>query len=34
MPRSYRHIQEYEREIMELKKQGKTKREISEKYGF
>lgn len=34
MSRSYRHIQEYEKEIMELRKQGKTKREICEKYGF
>lgn len=34
MPRSYRHIKEYEKEIMELKAQGKTKREICEKYGF
>lgn len=34
MPRSYRHIKEYEKEIIELRKQGKTKREICEKYGF
>ena len=34
MPREYRHIQEYENEILELRKQGKTKREICEKYGF
>lgn len=34
MSRSYRHIQEYEKEIMELRMQGKTKREICEKYGF
>ena len=34
MPRSYRHIKEYEKEILELRKQGKTKREICEKYGF
>lgn len=34
MPRSYRHIKEYEEEIIELRKQGKTKREICEKYGF
>lgn len=34
MSRSYRHIQEYEKEIMELREQGKTKREICEKYGF
>ena len=34
MPRSYRHIKEYEREILELKAQGKTLREIGAKYGF
>ena len=34
MPRSYRHINEYEKEIHELRKLGKTKREICEKYGF
>lgn len=34
MPRSYRHIKEYEKEILELREQGKTKREICEKYGF
>ena len=34
MPRSYRHIQEYEREIVELRNQGFTFREIGEKYGF
>ena len=34
MPRSYRHIKEYELEILELKKQGYTKREIGEKFGF
>ncbi len=34
MPRSYRHIKEYEKEILELKKQGLTKREIGEKFGF
>lgn len=34
MPRSYRHISEYEKEILELRKQGKTKREICKKYGF
>ena len=32
MSKSYRHIQEYEREIFELK--GLTNREIAEKYGF
>ena len=34
MPRSYRHIKEYEKEILELKSQGYTLREIGEKYGF
>lgn len=34
MPRSYRHIQEYKKEIMKLRKQGKIKKEICEKYGF
>ena len=34
MPRSYRHIKEYEKEILELKEQGYTLKEIGEKYGF
>ena len=34
MPRSYRHIQEYEKEILELKEQGYTNREIGEKLGL
>ena len=34
MPRSYRHIKEYENEILELKAQGYTLREIGAKYGF
>lgn len=34
MPRSYRHIQEYEKEILELKSQGLTLREIGEQLGF
>ncbi len=34
MPRSYRHIKEYETEILNLKEQGYTKREIGEKLGF
>ena len=34
MPRSYRHIKEYENEIIELKSQGLTLREIGNKYGF
>ncbi len=34
MPRRYRHIKEYEKEILELKEQGYTKREIGGKLGF
>ena len=34
MPREYRHIQEYEKEIIELWEQGKTLREIAEQLGF
>ena len=34
MPRGYRHIQNYEKEILELRAQGKTGREIQEKFGF
>ena len=34
MPRSYRHIKEYESEILKLKEQGHTQREIAEKFGF
>lgn len=34
MPREYRHIKEYEREILKLKEQGLTNREIGEKFGF
>ena len=34
MPRGYRHIQEYEKEILELRAQGKTGHEIREKFGF
>lgn len=34
MARGYRHIQENEKEILELRAQGKTGREICEKYGF
>ena len=33
MPRGYRHMKEYEKEIIELRAQGKTRREISEKLG-
>lgn len=34
MPRSYQHISEYEKEILALKTQGMTLREIGEKFGF
>ncbi len=34
MPRSYRHIRIYEKEMLELKSQGKTVREIGEKFGL
>lgn len=34
MPREYRHIKEYEAEIIKLKEQGYTKREMGEKLGF
>ena len=34
MPRGYRHIQNHEKEILELRAQGKTRREICEKFGF
>ena len=34
MPRSYRHIKLYEKEILELKEQGVTLREIGKRYGF
>lgn len=34
MPRSYRHIGEYEKEIIELKSKGVTLREIGLKLGF
>lgn len=34
MPRSYRHIQQYEKGIIELKEQGKSNREICEKFGL
>ena len=34
MPRGYRHIQDYEKEILKLRTQGKTRREICEKFGF
>lgn len=34
MSRNYRHIKQYEKEILELKNQGLTQREIAEKLGF
>ena len=34
MARNYRHISNYEKEIIELKKEGKSNREICEIYGF
>lgn len=34
MPRSYQHISNYENEILELKSQGMTRREIGSKLGF
>ena len=34
MPREYRHIKQYEKEIFELKKQGLSQRQIGEQLGF
>ena len=34
MARSYRHIQQYEKEILELQEQGLTRKEIGERLGF
>ena len=34
MPREYHHIQNYEKEILQLKSQGYTLRAIEEKFGF
>ena len=34
MPREYHHMEKYERELDELKRQGKTYREIGEQFGF
>lgn len=34
MARSYKHIQQYEKEILELKEQGFTLRQIGERLGF
>ena len=34
MPREYRHIKQYENEILQLKSEGLTHREIGERLGF
>ena len=34
MSREYRHIQQYEKELLELKEKGLTVREIGERYGL
>ena len=34
MPREYRHIKEYEKELYELKLEGLTLKEIGDKFGF
>ena len=34
MPREYRRVQEYKKEIFELRKQGITNREIGKKFGL
>ena len=34
MPRSYRHIKQYEKELLELKAEGITIREIGERFGL
>ena len=34
MSRGYRHIKEYEKEILEIRVQGKIGREIRERFGF
>lgn len=34
MPREYRHIKLYEKEIFELKEQGLSQRQIAERLGF
>ena len=34
MPREYRHIKQYEQEILQLKSEGLTHREIGERLGF
>ena len=34
MPREYRHIEQYEKEISELLEQGLTQRQVGERLGF
>ncbi len=34
MPRNYRHIKQYEKEMLELKEQGLTLKEIGERFGL
>ena len=34
MPRSYRHIQQYEKELLKLNEEGLTVKEIGERYGL
>ena len=34
MSREYRHIKQYEKEILELKSQGLTRKEIGERFGL
>ena len=34
MPRSYKHIQQYEKELLELKEKGLTVKAIGEKFGL
>ncbi len=34
MAREYRHIKQYEKEILEMREKGATRREIAEKFGF
>ena len=34
MPREYRHIKQYAKELLELKSQGLNLREIGDKFGF
>ena len=34
MAREYHHIQDYEKEILEMKEKGATRKEIAERFGF